>query len=224
METFADFKNSFSYGKRNNLNFKFFSQMTDDEAADFIEELLTLVGAALNDANIERILEHVIKGQKNVYSKPAKITYQEGHFSYFKKKIAESKIGLLTSTGHFVQGDDPAPFGICNMTQQEAIGRIKDFIKEKPILSMIPKDTLVSSLRVRHGGYDITGAQVDHDSAFPLESLTVLERQGIIGQLAESTYSFVGACAQGALKKQTEQIWVNLLKKQKLDAILLIPG
>ncbi|MGO1469366.1 MULTISPECIES: hypothetical protein [Bacillota] len=47
METFNDFKNSFSYGKRNNLNFKFMSKMTDDEAANFIEELLTLSGGSI---------------------------------------------------------------------------------------------------------------------------------------------------------------------------------
>ena len=131
---------------------------------------------------------------------------------------------MLTSTGHFVEGDDPAPFGISNMTQKEAVGRIKDFLKEKPTLSTIPKDTPINSLQVCHGGYDISGAQADHDTSFPLESLLALERKSTIGQLAESTYSFVGACAQGALKKQTKQFWVNLLKKQDLDAILLVPG
>ncbi|MGO1469365.1 MULTISPECIES: hypothetical protein [Bacillota] len=42
------------------------------------------------------------------------------------------------------------------MTQQEAINRIGEFIKEKPTLSFIPKDTPVDKLYVRHGGYDIS--------------------------------------------------------------------
>lgn len=223
MEKFDDFKNSFSYGKRNNLNFKFLSRLTDDEAADFIEELFFLIGSALNDANLEKIFKHVINSQKYAYSQQSKFTYQGGAFTPFKKKLSESKIVLLTSSGHFVEGNSPAPFGISNMSQQEAVKRIKDFLKEEPTLSIIPKNTPVNQLRVRHGGYDISGAQVDHDSVFPLKSLNNLEKQGVIGQLAESAYSFVGACSQGLLKKITKRVWVNLLKEENPDAVLLVP-
>lgn len=222
-ENFTNFKNSFSYGKRNNLNFKFLSRLTDDEAADFIEELFFLIGSALNDANLEKIFKHLINGQKYAYSQQSKYTYQEGAFTPFKKKLSESKIALLTSSGHFIEGNDPAPFGISNMSQQEAVKRIKDFLKEEPTLSIIPKNAQVNSLRVRHGGYDISGAQVDYDSVFPLKSLIILEKMGVIGQVAESAYSFVGACSQELLKKITERVWVNLLKEENPDAVLLVP-
>ena len=177
METFTDFKNSFSYGKRNNLNFKFLSRLTDDEAANFLEKLLNLTGNSFNDGNLEKIIEHVVQGQKYAYSHPSKFTYQEGPFFHFKKSLSESKIGLLTSTGHFVKGDDPHPLGVIGMTQQEAIERINDFLKEEPTLSTIPKNTPIDSLQVCHGGYDISGVLTDHDTAFPLESLIDLERR-----------------------------------------------
>ena len=223
METFNDFKNSFSYGKRNDLNFKFMSHMTDEEAADFIEELLVRSGTLLNEGNIESIIEHIVQGQKLAYSSPSKYVYQEGPFTPFTPKLSDSKIGLLTSSGHFVEGDDPAPFGVSDMTQQQAIDRIGEFLKEKPTLSYIPKDTPDNKLSVRHGGYDTSGVQIDPGAALPIYELNKLEQQGIIGELAQTIYSFVGACSQGALKKEIEQVWMNHIKEQRLNGIILIP-
>ena len=223
METFNDFKNSFSYGKRNNLNFKFMSRMTDDEAADFIEELLVRSSELLDGGSIENIIEHIVQGQKLAYSGPSKFVYQEGPFTPFIPELSKAKIGLLTSSGHFVEGDDPTPFGISGMTQQEAINSIGEFIKGKPTLSFIPKDTPVNELCVRHGGYDISGVQIDPETALPIYQLSKLEKQGIIGELAQTIYSFVGACSQGALKKEIENEWVVHIKEQRLDGIILIP-
>ncbi|MDY0235377.1 MAG: glycine/sarcosine/betaine reductase selenoprotein B family protein [Gudongella sp.] len=223
MDTFNDFKNSFNYGKRNNLNFKFMSLMTDDEAANFIEELLSLSGELLNEGNIENVIEHIFQGQKFAYSSPSKYVYQEGPFNPFIPKLSDAKIGLLTSSGHFVAGDDPAPFGISDMTQQEAINRISEFVKEKPTLSFIPKDTPVNKLCVRHAGYDISGAQIDPGVVLPIQELSTLEQQGIIGELAQTVYSFVGACSQGKLKKEIEKKWMDQIKEQCMDGIILIP-
>ncbi len=223
METLNDFKNSFQNGNRMDLNFKFFSHLTDDEAADFIEELLARLGTSLNDGRLERIAEHIVQGQTRAYSRPAKYNYEEGPFIRFRKNLSETKIALLTSTGHFLEGDDPAPLGVPNMSQQEAVNRIKEFLKEKPVLSTIPKNTPVTKLKVRHGGYDISGVQADQDTAFPLNTLSILEQQGHIGELAQFAYSFVGACSQEALKKEVQQEWVKLLKQQDVDAALLVP-
>ncbi len=220
---FKDFKNAFSYGERSNLNYKFFSKLTDEEAADFIEGLLSKAGTAIDDGDVTKIIEHIIQGQKQAYSKPAKFTYDEGPFISFNKDLSDSKIGLITSTGHFVAGDDPAPLNSPGMTQKEAENRIQEFLKEKPILSEIPKDTPINKLEVRHGGYDISGVLADHDTAFPLETLSVFEKENLIGELAPSVYSFVGACAQGELKKQVEQEWLNKIQAQHLDAVLLVP-
>ncbi|HBH12802.1 MAG TPA: hypothetical protein DDX29_06790 [Clostridiales bacterium] len=200
METFNEFKNAFSYGKRNNLNFKFLSHMTDEQAADFIEGLMERTGMMLNDGNMDKIVEHIIEGQTKAYAGPAKFVFEEGPFEPFAKTLSQSKIGLVTSTGHFVDGDDPAPFGVPNMTQEEAVNRMGEFVREKPALSKIPKDTPINHLRVRHGGYDISGVLTDHGTAFPLEILNMLEKQGRIGELSQLVYSFVGACAQGAKK------------------------
>ncbi|HBH12227.1 MAG: D-proline reductase (Dithiol) [Clostridiales bacterium 38_11] len=97
------------------------------------------------------------------------------------------------------------------------------FLMEKPTLSNIPKDTPINHLRVRHGGYDISGVLTDHGTVFPLEILNMLEKQGRIGELSQLVYSFVGACAQGALKRQFKELWIHQFKAQNPDGRVLVP-
>ncbi len=121
-ESLKEFKNSFSYGKRNDLNFKFLSHMNDRNAADFLQGLLAKTGASLNDGSFTRVIEHLVQGQIEAYAGPAQFTYTERPFVQFRKDLSRAKIGLFTSTGHFVAGEDPKPFGIPDMPQDEAPG------------------------------------------------------------------------------------------------------
>ena len=222
-QSFKDFKDSFSYGKRGDLNFKFLSHLSEEQAANFFEKLLKKLGNTLNDGNWNRIIRHVIDGQILGYSEPAKFTYDSGPFTRLSKTVSSSKVALLTSSGHFVDGDDPKPFGIENMSQEEAEQRIEEFLRAEPELSQIPASTQMDKLRVRHGGYDVKGAQADHNVVFPLEPLRSLEKRGTIGKLADIAYSFVGACSQIRLRDKTGPQWVSLLKKRAVDVILLVP-
>ncbi len=139
------------------------------------------------------------------------------------KPLSDSRLLLLASSGHFVTGDDPEPFGIKNMTQEEALSQISKFMRIAPTLSAIPVNTPVEDLRVRHGGYDIRGAQADPNVVLPLERLAELEQEGIIGRLAPEAYAFVGAAAQKPLLKNTGPQWVSKFQDQQIDAALLVP-
>ena len=223
-ESFEDFKKSFSYGSRTDLNFKFLANLADDQAAKFFQELLWKLGDAFDDGNFAPIVEHVCTWQKLAYfSTGKKFTYDDGPFNPLPKPVSDSRLALITSTGHFVDGQDPEPLGVKNMTQQEAIEKIVDFVKAAPQLSAVPVDTPENKLRVRHGGYDIRGVQADPNVAFPLQRLQELEREGVIGQLARQAYSFVGACSQKRLLTQTGPQWIEIFKEQQIDAALLVP-
>lgn len=222
-ESFEEFKNSFAYGSRTDLNFKFLRSLSNEDAAKFFQDLLWKLGESFNDGKYGRLLEHVYEWQVRAYSGEGGWTYDEGPFTPLQKPISKSRLALLTSSGHFVEGNDPQPFGIKNMTQEEAMERIGEFLKEEPTLSSIPIDTPKERLRVRHGGYDIRAAQTDPNVVFPLQRLLELERDGIIGELAPEAYSFAGACAQTPLLKQTGPRWVRMLQQQKIDAVLLVP-
>jgi len=64
-ETFVEFKKSFSYGSRNDLNFKFLAGLSNGEAARFLQELLWKPGDTPNDGQWQRIIEHVVESSTN---------------------------------------------------------------------------------------------------------------------------------------------------------------
>jgi hypothetical protein len=58
--------------------------------------------------------------------------------------------------------------------------------------------------------------------AFPRDLLVEAEKDGLIGELSGELYSFVGACAQGRIRKEAP-IWVERWKKAGIEALLLVP-
>lgn len=221
-ESFEQFKNSFSYGSRSDLNFKFLKGLSPAEAADFFQELLWRLGDAFDSGDYTPLREHVIDGQVKAYG-PARWTYDDGPLTALKKPLSEATIGLLTSTGHFPADQDPQPFGEKNMTQTEAMHRINDFLKIPPTLSEIPFSIANGDLNVRHGGYDIRGVQHDRNVALPLDRLKEIEQEGVIGRLHDPAFSFVGACAQTPLLKKTAPRWVEQFQAAGIDGIILVP-
>lgn len=222
-ETFEEFKNSFSYGSRSDMNFKFLKSLPEAEAAEFFSALLWKLGDASNDGNVEEIIEHIYEWQVKAYSSKTTWEYAESPFTRLEKPLSEAKIGLLTTSGHFVEGDDPQPFGVSNMDQKTAQARIDDFLKGEPVLSEIPMDVPGQQLRVRHGGYDIRAAQEDINTVLPLDRLAEFEREGIVGGFLEKAYSFVGACSQKRLARHVAPRWSAMLKAQGVEGMILVP-
>lgn len=222
-ESFADFRASFAYGARSDQNFKFLKNLSEADAATFLQGLLHALSDSLDDGAMLRLYQHVLAGQVQAYAGPSRWTYEDGPFTPLAKPLDRARVALLTSSGHFVDGDDPRPFGSEALSQQEAEARIDDFLKEAPVLSAIPVDTPTERLRVRHGGYDVRGAQRDPNVTFPLALLRELRDDGMIGALASPAYSFVGACAQTPLLKQTGPQWVGMFQAQAIDGVVLVP-
>ena len=221
--TFEDFKNSFFYGDRSDLNFKFLSHISDEQAGLFFKELLQELGSTINDGDVARLMALLVEWQTRGYAHQKNFDYTEGPFTRLDHGIDQTKLGLLTSSGHFVEGDDPEPLGVTAMTQQQAEERIQEFLKVEPQLSVIPSDTPIDHLVVRHGGYDVCGSAGDPNVTFPLALLRGLAAQGQIGKLAPEAYSFVGACSQTRLLKNSGPLWVERFQEQGIQAALLVP-
>lgn len=222
-ETFAEFKRSFLYGSRADLNFKFLKDLSDADAAQFFQDLLHKLADTLDDSDLTRVADHVFTWQAKAYTGASSWRYPDSPFTPLRKPLAKSRVALFTSSGHFVAGDDPEPFGVKEMTQVDAMARIDDFLREEPVLSVIPRDTPLEQLRVRHGGYDIRSAQADPNVSFPLALMRAFAQEGRIGELAANAYSFVGACAQTPLIKRTGPKWVERLQAEAIEAAVLVP-
>ncbi len=225
-ESFEDFKSSFYYGSRSDLSFKFLESMPDDKAADFLQQLLLLVGDAYDTGDVTPIIDLAYQTQIEASGpnpdRPFPWSYEDRPFTPLSKPLNESRIGLMTSSGHFAAGEDPMPFGVEDMTQAEAEDRVSEFVRSAPTLSEIPRDIPVQDIRVRHAGYDIRSARIDHNVTFPRDAVVAAAAEGRVGEVADTLYSFPGVAAQGRIKQLAEQ-WVERIKGQKIDVMLLVP-
>lgn len=224
-ETFEDFVKSFFYGSRSDLSFKFLSDFSGDQASEYLCNLFRTLVDAVDDNRIDAVKQCIMTGQAESYGGGhlKGFTYEEGPFTPMKMPLSRSTLSLLTSSGHFVDGNDPRPLGVDRMTQAEAESRIMEFIKEPPKLSVIPFDTPADRLRVRHGGYDVRAARKDPNTSFPFERLKELQARGVFRALASSAFSFVGACAQKRLLKETLPGWTGTVQATGADAVVLVP-
>ena len=224
-ETLGEFKDSFSYGSRTDLNFKFLKRLSDDEAGEFFRQLLFEVGETFDSASLDEIHDLVYRWQVKGYESGrggTQYVYEERPFTAPLRAVAEATVGLVASSGHFVTGDDPEPFGVTGMTQEEATARIQEFMKDAPRLSAIPVDTPRQDLRLRHPGYDIRSVGRDPGVALPIDLLADLAAEGAIGGLAPLAYSFPGAASQGRLRRVIPQ-WVASFAAVGIDVLLLVP-
>jgi hypothetical protein len=225
-ESLEDFTRSFSYGERNNLNFKFLARLDEAGAGEVIRRLLVEAGRLLDHGRPEALIDLVTEAQRAAYSTRGlddRYHYTDAPFTRPAVGVAESTVALLTSSGHFVDGDDPQPFGVEGMTQEEAERRIGDFLKAEPDLSVIPIDTKRADTRVRHGGYDIGGSLADRNVSFPVDRLREMADEGIIGNLLPDAFSFVGAAAQGRIIRHSAPAWVDDFLERGVDIALLVP-
>jgi hypothetical protein len=120
-ETFEEFKNSFSYGSRSDMNFKFLKGLSDVEAGKFFQELLWKLGDPSNDGQLDPVIKHIYQWQVQAYLGKTYWEYEDAPFTSMSKPVSEAKIGLLTTSGHFVEGDDPKPFGAEWMQEQNVL-------------------------------------------------------------------------------------------------------
>jgi len=222
-ESFRDFKDSFFYGSRTDLNFKFLEHLTVEEASAFFRDLLAALAGAYDTGRWQRVLEFVRRAQGVAYAGAGRWRYEDRPRAALARPLNEATIALITSTGHFVEDRDPAPLGADGMTQEEAVRRIRDFLAAEPTLSEIPVDAPASRLRVRHPGYDIQGVRADRNVAFPVDRLWELADDGRIGGVHPTAWSFVGACAQLPLRNRTGPAWVRRWKEESFDAAVLVP-
>lgn len=227
--TVEELKASFFYGLRSDLNFKFLKDLSDDDFGTFLSELLAAVSRATDGDSADEIVDVAHRWQVEAYSghfgDPKDFPHRKDDtpLTLLNKPLSESRLLLITSSGHFVEGDDPNPLGVENMTQEEAERRVGEFIRTAPVLSPIPIDTAPEDLRVRHGGYPVQAVLRDNQVVLPLAHLRELVEVGIVGELVETAYSFVGATSQGKLRNVHVPEWAAMAKDHGADAALLIP-
>lgn len=89
---------------------------------------------------------------------------------------------------------------------------------------VIPGDVAAGDLVMSHVSvnFDRTGFQQDINVVFPIDRLKELAAEGVIGEVADFHYSFMGAPPPRSLEPKARQL-AGMLRQDRVDAALLTP-
>ena len=86
----------------------------------------------------------------------------------------------------------------------------------------VPRDAPASTFRIWHPGYDTGPATQDVNCIFPIDRFKDLEREGMVGGLAETNLSFMGLIPDpSVLTAETAPAAARRLKRAGVDAVFL---
>lgn len=91
---------------------------------------------------------------------------------------------------------------------------------------IIPSDADTSFLRISHksDAFDPRGVEADKNLVLPLERLSALQEEGVIGAISHRHFSFMGSItAPERLVSKTAPQVACLLREDQVSAVLLTP-
>ncbi len=147
-------------------------------------------------------VEKVMKNYPFVISKDVPWTPFEG-------EISEKTIALIASGGLYLK-DTQAPFDT-------------EAIHGDPSFREIPKSVRQEDLGIAHSHYDHSLALEDINTIFPIERLIELERDGIVGTVAERHYSFSYVNNVVPLISQHIPEVISRLRDDGVGTVFLVP-
>lgn len=225
-ETFQEYVSSFSYGTRTDLLFKFLKNAGEEASEQFIQALFKEIGEVVDTGNLSTLFNIIYRAQLAAYSPPGEVlrwTYDDAPFAPLSKPLSEMRVGLLSSSGHYVEGQPHSPPELADYTQEEGTKHIGEYGRAKPVLTAIPIDTPPGRLGVHQPGYDIRAAVKDRNTVMPIDRMKEFEADGVFREFAPTAYSFIGLTSQIRLNKEEVPEWVKKIKADGWEAAVLVP-
>jgi len=137
------------------------------------------------------------------------VVYESAPFVRLKKELRDCKVALITSSGIYLKGQQP--FDTENIEGDWSYRELPNNLSKKDIL-------------IAHDHYDHRYANEDINCVFPIDRFLELEREGAIGELASTAYSFMGYIPNiTSLFEQTVPEITEKLKAQNVDVTFLVP-
>ena len=119
--------------------------------------------------------------------------------------LSQRRVAIVSSAGLVVRGEDP-------------------FRGRDPDYRAIPASTKPEQLLISHISinFDRTGFQEDWNIVFPLDRLNELATDKVIGSVAQTHYSFMGATDPIQMEPYAREL-AGRLKRDNVDAVILSP-
>jgi len=154
-----------------------------------------------------------IKQTRETYDKLGYPPYRWFHaesepaFAPVTKPLSESRLGMISTAGTYLQG------------------QVAYYYKDDTSIRAIPNNASLDKVRFSHITENyLVEARQDPGTVFPLESLNILQKEGVIGELADEFLTCMGGIY--SQKRVIEELIPNLesaVEKQQLDLLLLVP-
>ena len=131
----------------------------------------------------------------------------EPAFAVPSKPLAESRLGMISTAGTYVQG------------------QVAYYYKDDTGIRAIPNDTPMAKIRFAHimENY-LVEARQDPATVFPSEVLGRLREDGVIGELADNYYSCMGGIySQKRVAAELIPSLTAAIDKEHIDLLLLVP-
>ena len=189
------------------------SQMSEEEQVQFLQELYVAAVEAREAGSVDALADLLEgweeEGVARAGAQARALELGETPWTPLSIPINKAKFAVVTTGGFYVEGQQPyetdGPEGQGDWSFRP-----------------IPKDTPRDRINVTHLHYDLSGPREDINCVFPLDRFVELEREGVIGELAEVNYSFMGYIQrQDLLMSETAPEVARRLKADGVDAVVL---
>ena len=132
-----------------------------------------------------------------------------------KRPISQTKFSLMTSAGINLKTDPP--FDMEREKREPFWG--------DPTHREIPRGTLQDQIDVNHLHVDTSFIKEDINVILPLSRFTELEKDGVIGSLAPTCYSFYGyQMDYSFLMEKTMPKVASRMREEGVEAVVLTPA
>ena len=104
-------------------------------------------------------------------------------------------------------------------------GQVAFFYKDDTSIRIIPKDTPSETLRFSHvTEHYLDNARQDPNTVIPLDSLLRLERDGVVGEVANDVLSCMGGIySQRKVRDELAPALLEQFVQQQVDVVVLVP-
>ena len=189
-------------------------QMPEEEQAEFLRGLLVRAVEARESGSLDGLSDFLEEWEEKgvqLAGERARLPEVEAAtpWAALQAPIGRSKIALVTTGGFYL--DDQEPF------ETDGPERQGDWSYR-----VIPKSAPRERIKVAHLHYDLSGPREDINCVYPLDRFIELEREGVIGELAEDNYSFMGFIQRpDLLMTETAPEVARRLKADGVQAVVL---
>jgi len=157
----------------------------------------------------ESLPDYRAGNMKEIVKKYPFIVSDDVPWTPYKGRPSAQTFALITSGGLYLKDSQP-PFDTVS-------------IHGDPSLRAIPKTARQEDLGIAHAHYDHSLAEQDINVIFPIQRFIDLEKEGIIGKVADTHYSFSYVNDVVTLVTETVPKVISRIKAEGVDVLFLVP-